>query len=153
MKRQPARGGLSYFDANRGRLITEGPDVLSIKDEIHARWPGVLECYFDTCELEWVIVEKCQDGAERLVMTTKALGPHVLDKLQRIDAAAHAQGDIADKLEKESDKAERDKDHAFSETIGEPLERLEHSLKDVVLPVNQFFFGPSMRNEKAGAGR
>lgn len=151
--RQPARAGLSYLDANRGRLITEGPDVLGIKDEIHSRWPGVIECYFDTEALVWVLVEKCRDGAERLIFTRQILSSAVIDDLQKIDEAAHRQPDLAVKVEKESDQAEADKEKALSEAIGEPLERLEHALQDVVLPVNKVFFGPTMRNERAERGR
>lgn len=127
-QRQPARKGLTYLDANRGRLITEGPDVLRIKDEIHARWPGVLECYFDTDTLKWVIVEKCADGVERMVMQTARLDRRVIEKLERIDQAAHAQGDVNKKLEAEDVQAERDKEHELSEAIGEPIERFEHAL-------------------------
>lgn len=135
--RQPSRPGLSYFQANRNRLIEFGPDVLGIKTEIEARWPGVLSCYFDDYEDEWVIVEH-RNGIDDFVMKTKRLGQWVIDKLQRIDQAAHPQGDINPKLEAEDAQAEREKDHQLSEAIGEPIERFEHALRGSgVLPFNK----------------
>lgn len=142
-RRLPARKGLSYFDANRNRLITEGPDVLDVKREILARWGDVLEVYFDTWQEEWVIVEKCQDGVDRLVLKTKQLNQQVIDKLHRIDQAAHVQGDLNRTYELEDDKAKKDDEHRLSEVIGENAERLYFALrKDEVLPT-PFVFIPA----------
>lgn len=151
-RRAPARAGLSYFDANRNRLITEGPDVLEVKQMIHARWPGVLECLFDTYDEEWVIIEHCGDGVDRHVLSTKMLTPAIYDKLLRLDQATHAVGDVARKLELEADKAEKDKEHALSEVMGEPIERFEHALRGAVLPFNKIIVNDG-KFIKAGAAR
>lgn len=129
--RQPSRQGLSYLDANSGRLVTEGPDVLKIKAEIESRWPGVLSAYFDVQTLEWVIVEKCADGVERLAMKTRKLDMRVVEKLNRIDQAKHAQSTEAlhRKLEAEDRQTEKEKDHALSEAVGEGAERLFLALR------------------------
>lgn len=142
MNRQPSRPGLSYLDANAGRLVTEGPDVLEIKREIAARWPDVIEVYFDLIEEKWVIVEKCADGAERLVMPPRErLDMTVIEKLQRIDQGAHIQGDVNSKLEREDELADKAKDHALSEAIGDGAERFYWALrKDGVSHRPEVFF-------------
>lgn len=140
MKRRPAGRGLSYYDANKNRLVTEGPDVLAIKAEIESRWSDI-STFFDLDEDEWVIVEHCKDGTDRVAFTTTRLSQATIDKIARIDQAAHVQGDVALKVEREADKAEADKDHALSEQMGEPLERLYHALrKDGVIHRPQVFF-------------
>jgi hypothetical protein len=144
MRRRPASRGLSYFDANSRRLITEGPDVCEIKNEILARWPGWLTPFFDTWEEEWVIVEHCKDGTDRLALTTKELNRSILDRLMKMDQATHDIGDVAIELEKQADKVDKDKEHEFSEKLGDGLERLEHSLQDVLLHNPKIFVSSSV---------
>lgn len=137
-RRQPSRPGLSYLDANSNRLVTYGPDVLGIKAEIEARWPGVLEIYFDTWQQEWVIVEKGRDGIDRHVLSTKKLTQAVIDKLNRIDQAKHVQGDTNHRLEVQDAQAEKEREDRLSEAIGEPIERFEHALRGSgILPFNK----------------
>lgn len=128
-KRQPSRPGLSYLDANAGRLVTHGPDVLDIKTEIEARWPGVIECYFDVEQEEWVIIEHCKDRVDRHVLSTQRLDRRVVDKLQKIDQMAHVQPDLNRKLELEDEQRERDLDNQVYEEYGEAHERLLSALK------------------------
>lgn len=143
-KRQPARPGLSYFDANRHRLITETVDVTNIKREIESRWPGVLSVFFDTEDERWVVVEHCRDGVDRFVLATKALSQRILDKLQREDEAAHVQPDLNRKFELEDIQVEREKEHNLSEATGEGGEKLFHALKkDGVIHAPQVFLGSS----------
>lgn len=128
--RQPSRPGLSYFDANSGRLVTEGPDVLEIKAEIASRWGGVIEAYFDIEDEVWVIIEHCADGVDRLVMPVrKTLDMSVVHKLQRIDQAAHDQGDVHRKLELEDMQHDKEVDHRLSEAIGDGAERFYWAMK------------------------
>lgn len=131
MKRNPSRPGLSYLDANKGRLITEGPDVLEIKHEIASRWPGVIEAIFDVEDEVWLIIEHCTDGTDRLAMPPrKRLDMSVIRKLQRIDQASHPQGEeINRQLEREDELADQAKDHALSEAIGDGAERLYWAMK------------------------
>lgn len=112
--------------------------MLKIKAEIESRWPGVLSAFFDLESEEWVIVEKCPDGVERMAMKTRKLSMSTIRKLERIDQAKHHQGDLNHKFELEDADAERKKDHALSEAIGEPIERFEHALRGSgVLPFNK----------------
>lgn len=141
MKRQPSRPGLSYLDANAGRLVTQGPDVLDIKSEIEARWGDVISCFFDTHDEEWVLVEHCSDGVDRHVLSTKKLGQWVIDKLHKIDQAAHVQGDLNHKYELEDEQRERELDHQVYEEYGEAHERLLSALrKDGIGGIPKVFF-------------
>src|SRR5437868_15121319 len=99
MRRRPAGLGLSYFDANRNRLVTETAAVSDIKREIEACWPDTLSVFFDTWQEEWIVVEHCKDGIDRFVLSTKALNQSTIDKLHRIDAAKHPQPDLNRKLD------------------------------------------------------
>lgn len=144
MKRQPARPGLSYLDANRNRLITQTEDVLGIKREIESRWPDTLSVFFDNWDEVWVIVEHCRDGVDRHVLSTKSLGQWVLDKLNKVDAAAHVQPDLNRKFELEDIALEHQKDHALSEATGDGIERLFYALKkDGLIHAPQVFIGNS----------
>jgi hypothetical protein len=142
-KRQPSRPGLSYLDANAGRLVTHESDVLGIKEQIESRWKGVLEVYFDTHQEEWVIVEHCRDGIDRHVLSTKRLGQWVIDKLERIDQAVHSQ-DIAaldHKYDLEDRQAEKEHEHRITEATGEGAEKLYFALrKDGVINRPSVFF-------------
>jgi hypothetical protein len=128
-KRQPSRQGLSYLDANTGRLVTEGPDILNIKQEIESRWNGVLSVFFDVEAEEWVVVEHCKDGTDRMVMTTRKLDSRAIDKLNRIDQAKHPQGDLNHKYDVEDTLEEHRREHRITEAVGEAAERLFFALR------------------------
>jgi hypothetical protein len=118
---------------------------LDIKTEIASRWGGVIEAYFDIDDEVWIIIEHCSDGVDRLVMPPrKVLDMSVVEKLQRIDQAAHVQGDeIHRKLEREDEQAEKDKDHEFSEKIGDGTERFYWAMmRDGISERKQIPMGP-----------
>src|SRR6476659_10936192 len=91
--RRAAKPGLSYVDANRGRIVEFEDDVLGIKKEILSRWAGRLDCFWDKESMEWVVVEHCSDGVDRLVFTETALDQRVIDRLHRADTHAKGQED------------------------------------------------------------
>lgn len=91
-----------------------------------------------------MIVEHCKDGTDRLALTTKELNRSILDRLMKMDQATHDIGDVAIELEKQADKVDKDKEHEFSEKLGDGLERLEHSLQDVLLHNPKIFVSSSV---------
>src|SRR5689334_15940476 len=97
--RQLSKPGLSYFDANRGRLITYGPDVTEMKRRIEEEWPGQVSCFFDEYDEKWVIVEHCKDGSDSLMFTTEALSQATFDRIKRADQASRAHIDLNKRLE------------------------------------------------------
>lgn len=132
--------------------------MLNVKHEIESRWPGVLSVFFDVEVEEWVIVEHCKDGTDRMALKTKVLNMRIIEKLQRIDQAKHEQGDVNRRFEQEDAQAERDREHRLSEAIGEPLERFEHALLGSgILGVNKLivadgeYIKPGKKTVKASA--
>ena len=53
--RAAARPGLTYMDANLGRLVEEGPDVTDAKAKLR-ELDSDLSCYYDTHQKEWIVV-------------------------------------------------------------------------------------------------
>lgn len=139
--RRPAERGMSIVDANQGRLVTYGPDVLDIKREIETRWAGLLSVFFDTDNEEWVICEHEKDGTVSVAFTTQALCQATIDKIHRADQASRSYIDPNEVYEAEDAADERAKDRRLSERIGEASERLYFSLrKDGVISRPQVFF-------------
>jgi hypothetical protein len=125
--RKPARKGLSYFDANKHRFIHMDGDVLGVKHEILSRWPE-LECEFDRVDEVWVIWEHCKDGVDRFVLETTSLGPHIIERLQRADSQGReGTKDIADAVDAENEKIQREKERQFDDALGDAGERLIHA--------------------------
>jgi hypothetical protein len=54
----------NFTVVENGRFIQYGPDVLDKKAEIERRWPQ-LTCVFDSVDLEWSILERCEDNKTR----------------------------------------------------------------------------------------
>lgn len=127
--RTPAKPGLSLVDANQGRLVTYEQDVLDIKAEIERRWAGLLSVFFDNENIEWVIVEHCVDGTDRIFTVTKALSQATIDKIHKADQASRSFEDLEENMQREDAKRERDLDHSLSESIGESSERLFFALR------------------------
>lgn len=130
-RRQPARRGLSYFDANRDRLITVDDDVLGAKGEIERRWPS-LEVYFDTWDEVWCIVaHDSKDGTDYLAINppTKYLDERIIRRLEKADNWSPIAEDPLTSLDKFNAQHERDQERQFEDKIGDAGERLLHALR------------------------
>lgn len=129
------------MDANKGRLVTYGPDVLGIKRRIETEWAGLLSCFFDEDNEEWVIVEHCKDGTDRVAFTTEALSQATIDKINRIDQASRSFVDPNESFEAADKEEQAAKDRTFTETVGEAADRLFFALrKDGVIDRPSVFF-------------
>jgi predicted nuclease with TOPRIM domain len=123
----PTKSGLSFVDANRGRLITMESDVLDIRNQIEERWPE-LRVFFDEWEETWVVVEHCGDGVQRLATKTKVLDQRFIRLLEEIDG--HQPGhDPERRVDSWNEAIEREQDHKFYEQMGEFADRLKHALR------------------------
>lgn len=139
--RAPAKPGLSIVDANQGRLVTYEQDVLDIKAEIERRWAGLLSAFFDNENEEWVIVEHCIDGTDRICFTTSMLSQATIDKINRADQASRSFEDLEENMRVEDTQRERDLDHTLSESIGDATEKLYFALKkDGIIDRPMVFF-------------
>jgi hypothetical protein len=132
-RRRPSKPGLSYFEANRGRLVTIEEDVLGIKAEIERRWP-TLEVYLDKEHFEngdpaYIVVEKCTDGVERLVGEYPTLDRRVIERLEAADNHIRGQEDPLAIVDAYNAQVEREHERKFEDAIGAANERLIWALQ------------------------
>ena len=117
------------MDANSGRLVTYGPDVLDVKQEIESRWDS-LSVFFDTIDEIWVIVEHCKDGVDRLVFDTPVLSMETVERIQRAQSNTELDVDkLLRQIDSHNEKLERDQERKFEDKIGDAAERLMHALR------------------------
>lgn len=128
MRRRLARPGLSYFDANLGRLVTEGPDVVDIKSRIRERWPN-LNTYYDTVDRVWCITQTCEDGTERLFMLRPVLSEQTLMDIAKADPTNRNFQDPLKAIDDHNAHVDRERDRELEEIAGDFGERLIHALK------------------------
>ncbi len=149
----PQQAGLSYVDVNKGRITTEGPDVLDLKRQIRELWNGTLEAYFDWEQREWIIVENRLDGVQDLVTTCK---PHqfndrLLDRLR--EAANTTTVEAMNYVDAFNEKREAELDKEFYEITGDAGERLMHAFKKDGLYDHCDIYGGSTKKSRRYAGK
>ena len=147
--RKAPRKGMTYVDANPGRLVTIEDDVLDIKRRIEERWPEI-EVYFDKENFSagkpaFLITEKCRDGVERLVCALATHNEDVLRTLEKADTYVAGQEDFNAINEAYNTAVEKENERKFEEQIGEAGERFMHALGKDGLRVNpiSFYRSPS----------
>jgi hypothetical protein len=130
-RRRLARPGLSYFEANSGRLITETAEVLDAKAEIRKRWPN-LDVYFDHETNEYVVVQKITEQGvevERAFLNRPYCGQRLMDEITKADPTSSHFVDPEQAVDDHNAKVERERDRELEEISGEFGERLQHALK------------------------
>lgn len=125
MKRSVPSPGLSYVDANRGRLCTFTDDVLGYKEQIQAMWPE-LQVVWDMENEEWVIIETDKLGAQSMVFTTTVLGQHTIERLQR---AQNANSDPLEEIESWNARVEKELEDAAMEKVFAAGEKLAWAIR------------------------
>lgn len=73
----------------------------------------------------FVIYELCEDGEERVVTTVKHLDARLIEHFEML---ASESWDAVAEMDRMDDTAEKAKEDAFAEKVGEIGERLHHSL-------------------------
>lgn len=127
-RRKPARPGLSYFDANRDRLVTFSDDVLGIQRQIKERWPGRINCYFDDWEEVWVLTQ-INGAEETFLFDTKKLDDRVIERLSNADQTNVNHVDLQTALDNWEADYQREEDHKLEDIAGDVGERLIHAFK------------------------
>jgi hypothetical protein len=130
-RRQLARPGLSYFDANSGRLVTESAELLDVKAEIRKRWPS-LDCYFDTEEQVFVVTQKVnEDGTdvEKFVLSRPYCGDKILEDIEKANPESPYFVDPEVAVDKHNEKVEAERDAELADKTGDFGERFIHALK------------------------
>jgi hypothetical protein len=140
-------GGLTYFDANMGRLVTEGPDVCDYKSRLREIDP-TLNAYYDTEQQEWIVT--CWNdkrNQEELVLThpdlAKAYEMTLAARNDRPGALTAEQ--LASKLEKEQDAEHEKTAVKFRNIAGDAAERLTHALEKDGFFDHENIYGPKMK--------
>lgn len=128
MRRRLARPGLSYVDANSGRLITESAEVLDMKAQIRARWPD-LDISFDTYDRLYCVTQRCEDHVERLVMTRPYCDARLIADIAKCDPTNPNYVDPLEAVDKHNESIEREQERQLEEISGDFGERLIHALK------------------------
>lgn len=150
MKRTVPSPGVSYVDANRGRLCTFTQDVLGYKDMIPAMWPE-LQCVWDLDEEEWVITERDKHGTESLVFATKTLGQHTIDRLGR---AQNCNSDALAEIESWNAKLEREAEERAMDGIRAAGEKLAWAIRKDEFngPAPRIFYSGEKQQRLANVG-
>lgn len=130
-RRQLARPGLSYIEANSGRLVTETAEVLDVKAEIRSRWPS-LDCYFDTEERKFVVTQKVpEEGTlvEKFVLSRPYCGDRLLEDIEKANPESRHFVDPIEAVDKHNAEVEAKQDAEFADKVGDFGERLIHGLR------------------------
>lgn len=147
----PSKNHFTY--AEGGRFITMGPDVTAKKKEIEDRWPE-LTCVFDPVDLEWSIIEKCEDGKHRLALnqTFKRLDGRVIRMLERADEQSRSVIDLETAIDTHNALVDRRNEQALEEIAGDVAERLHVAFRKDGLYDHDDIYGPKPRQGKRFAG-
>lgn len=131
--RRAPRAGMSYVDANLGRVVEVEDDVLGIKAQIQERWPS-LRVYLDKDNFSaghppWIVTEVCLDGVERLIGEYEALDGRLIRRLELADQYARDSVDPCDLIDKLNDEVEKKMEAELIDKMGENNERLLHAMR------------------------
>ena len=115
--------------SQRGARVAVTADVQNVaRDLQQIRESLVLE--FDPVEDFYVVLDRrvMPDGSEEdhLVTTALECDQRLVNRVREISSESY---DFVAELERVEAAAERDRQHAFREQVGEPAERLAHALR------------------------
>lgn len=140
-------GGLTYYDANMGRLVTEGPDVCDYKSRLREIDP-TLNAYYDTVQEEWIVTfwdDKKNQETFLLSHPDLALAYEMTLKARNDRPGALTGDQLSDKLEREQDDVEKASNERFRNIAGDAAERLTHALKKDGFFDHENIYGPKMK--------
>src|SRR4051812_35767202 len=93
----------AFYDGQEG-LVELEDDVLSIVRQVKEATDGKVTIHMEPTSGEYVLVEHCEDGTDRLVMTTAELDARVLERLYRGDSTSRGYVDSYAEAEAEQDR-------------------------------------------------
>lgn len=145
--RVAARPGLTYMDANLGRLVEEGPDVTDAKAKLR-ELDSDLSCYYDTVQFEWIVVWwNDRKKRQEFILADKDLERAYQRTLKgKNDAPGAETGDqMSARLEREQETAKDAEMDVFREISGDFSERLMHAFKKDGIYDHENIYGPKPR--------
>jgi len=144
MHRNPARAGLSYFDANEGVLVTEGPDVCDYKSRLR-ELDSDLSAYYDRVQEEWVVTWwNDKKHQEEFILARKDLAEAYEAILNARNDAPHSEtaDQMHERLIKEQEALREADMDVFRNISGDAAERLMHALKKDGIMDHENIYGP-----------
>ena len=142
-----ARPGLSYVDAQSGRIVEIQGDVLDVKTQIRERWPNI-NVYWDNQEKQWIFTQICEDGTERLFMKRKELDSRCVEAVAAADPSSRTYEDPIDAIDKHNAEVERDRDRRFENQMGDVGERFLHALRKDGVMDHPDIYGTRLKNRR-----
>lgn len=147
---RPARG-LTYYDANMGRFVEEGPDVTEAKVKLR-ELDSNLSAWYDREQLEWHVTwwnEKLQQDEWILSDRDLESAYQRMLKARNDRPGAETGNQMDDRLAKEQKKQEEKEMEVFREIAAEGAERLAHAFAKDGLHDHENIYGPSPRRDLA----
>jgi len=150
--------GLTYYDVNMGRLVTEGPDVCNYKSRLRELDPTIT-AYYDEQQEEWIITywdEQKNQDTFLLSSPDLALAYDVVCRARNDRPGALTGDELATKFEKEQAAVEDENMKSFRNIAGDAAERLTHALKKDGFFDHENIYGPKVKpglSAKAGSIR
>ena len=113
-----------------GRRVTITEDVGDVARRLHDISPKLI--------LQWneygkyfVVIERAENGDERLVFTAQECDDRIVKRAEQITSPSY---DFLAEVEQMDRQAEKEKDHKFSEQVGEVAEHMAHALRKDLNP-------------------
>jgi hypothetical protein len=138
--------GLTYMDANLGRLVEEAPDVCDFKARIRELAPGVLDVYFDSYDEDWIVTQR-EGEQESFLLRDKDLG-RAYQRVQRARndrPGAETAEQLLRRLDREQEQLQKDNLAPMMDVAGDAAERLIHAFRKDGILDHDNIYGPKPR--------
>lgn len=128
-----------------GGIFTVDEDVGHIAAQIREVDPS-LSLHWSEGGGHFEVRELCADGKDRLVLTCNELDGRVVERLRQI---RHPSYDYMAEIDRLDRQADRDKEHASSERIGEVGEKLAYALRKDLLHTGKAFIPKDLNGNRS----
>lgn len=118
----------AFYTAREG-LVELEDDALSIVRQVREQYGDKVKITWEPDSEDFVFIEKCEDGTERLIFTCKELDGRALERLFLADKEWWGYEDTYDKQEKAQDEEFQRRDEEKLDSLRDGGERLAHALK------------------------
>ena len=118
----------TWYSARHG-WVTLDDDVLSIIRQTRDLFGERVTVEMNPQNGDYVFVEHCEDGTDRLIFTTQELDGRCIERLMQADSQSRMYQDPYDAAEREQDDAQNAIDEYYRGYIGEAGAHLVHAMK------------------------
>jgi hypothetical protein len=144
---------LKTWYSNRDGWVTLEDDVLSIVRQTRDLFGKRITVECNPHNGDYVFVEHCDDGTDRLIFTTRELDGRCIERLLRADSQGRTYQDPYDAAERAQDDQQRAIDEYYRGYIGEAGAHLAHAMKREgmapSLPLTKSMYVPAKAEKEA----